>query len=102
MFCGAVGLLLVTPKVCNSFLVRVEGTLVSRLSVLPSAQTFATSVDQWDSEAAAGICGYCLLYAAKRAFETSAVSRTRVQPSWFNTRYKLVSELETEVPKVQT
>ena len=102
MFCGAVGLLLVTPEVCNSFLVLVEGTLVSRLSVLPSAQTFATSIDRWDSLAAAGICGSCLLYAAKRAFETSAVSRKRVQPSWFDTRYKLVSELETEVPKVQT
>ena len=38
--------------------------------------------------AAAGICGLCLLYAANRAFKTSAVSRTRVQPSWFDTRYK--------------
>ena len=53
---------------------------------LPSS--FATSVDQWDSQAAAGICGSCLLYATKRAFETSAVSRTRVQPCWFDTRHK--------------
>ena len=38
--------------------------------------------------AAAGICGPCLLYAAHCAFKTSAVSRTRVQPSWFDIRYK--------------
>ena len=63
------GLLLVTPEVCNSFL-----TLVSRLIVLPSAQTFAISVDRWDSLAAAGICGLCLLYAANRAFKISADS----------------------------
>ena len=38
--------------------------------------------------AATGICALRLLYAAKRALKTSVVSKTRVQPSWFDTRYK--------------
>ena len=38
---------------------------------LPSS--FATSVDQWDSQAAAGICGVCLLYVAFARLKTSAV-----------------------------
>ena len=88
MVCGAVGLLLVTPENCNSFLLLSEGAMVSRPSVFTSAQAFATSVDRWDSLAAAGICGPCLLYAANCAFKTSAVSRTRVQPSWFDTCHK--------------
>ena len=36
---------------------------------LPSS--FATSVDQWDSQAAAGICALCLLYAATRVEDIS-------------------------------
>ena len=52
--------------------------------------------------AATGICAFGLLYAAKRAFKTSVVSSIRVQPCGFDARYNLVSELETEVPKVQT
>ena len=28
------------------------------------------------------------MYAANRAFETSVVGRTRVQPSWFDTHHK--------------
>ena len=63
---------------------------------------FATSVDQWDSLAATGICAFGLLSAAKSAFKTSVVSSIRVQPCGFDARYKLVSELETEVLKVQT
>ena len=52
------GLLLVTPESCKTFLdYPCEGTLVSRsrLCVLcPSS--FATSADLWDSWAAIGIC----------------------------------------------
>ena len=76
--------------------------MVSRPCVcrLPSASD--TSVDQWDSLAATGICEIGLLYAANRALKTSVVSSLRVQPRWFDTRHKLVSELETEVLQAQT
>ena len=85
---GAVGLLLVTPENCKSFLTLVWGSsgIPSMcVSVCLSVCHFCRSVGQFG-------CHWNLwtlsIVRSESRVETSVVSRTRVQPIWFDTRHK--------------